>query len=77
MESAFLSDLSLQIDAWADMLARQGRDDLFLEVCDRTDVKPKKDVSFIKMLVLYRQQSTHFICLLCCWSLTSSKPPLL
>lgn len=44
LESAFLSEIKLQFDAWADMLARQGRDCLFLEVCDRIDIKPKKDM---------------------------------
>lgn len=44
LESAFLSEIKLQLDAWADMLERQGRDCLFLEVCDRIDIKPKKDM---------------------------------
>lgn len=43
MESAFVSEVRLQLDAWAGMLVRQGRVSLFLEVCDRIHVKPKKD----------------------------------
>jgi len=59
LESAFLSEIILQLDAWAGMLARQGKDYLFLKFCDRIDVKPKKDMFLLRRHCCRVSNSPH------------------